>query len=343
MVTRFQRVGDMILFIPTLRELRKLFPNAKIDLLALESSGMEAIKGCPYIDQILIYWGGNGLIEKWLSRLKTRMVGYDIFITSCAETNLAREGFYIGAKYIIGFKEKVRFGVTRKEEEPYLLDIALDYDTKLHEVEQNLNIVKALGLSEVDSTLEYHISEEDALYVRNILQKKISSFPRFLICVHPGSNQPQKRWMPERFAEVSRKLINNFGACILFVGTAKEKDLVDGIIKMMGGKGINLAGILTLGQLAAFLKESDLLICNDSGPMHLGAAVGTPLVTVFGGGKYTYYWRPWTNSKKGITIQHEMPCAPCLKINCQDNICMKLISVNEVYEAAAHVLREETI
>ena len=340
LITRFQRMGDMILFIPTLRELRRLFPRARIDLLCLEPLGIETIKHCPYIDGIIICWEWKGFIKKWLGRLKARMERYDLFITSCAEPTLARFGVYIGAKYIVGFKEKIRFGASYKEAEPYLLDIALDYDPTLHEVEQNLKIVKALGSHDVDSSLEYYISEEDTLFIRNILNKQIPNRDGPLICVHPGSNQPQKRWIPERFAEVCSLLINKFRANIAFVGSLDEKDLTNRIIQLLEKQSINLVGIITLGQLAALLSNSDLLIGNDSGPMHMAAAVGTQIVALYGGGEYTN-WRPWTKDKQSIVIMHKVPCSPCMKFDCQDNVCMKLISVKEVYETAALILNEK--
>lgn len=339
LITRFQRMGDMILFIPTLRELRKLFPMARIDLLGLEPLGIETIKPCPYINGIITCWEWKGFIKKWLGRVKARMKRYDLFITSCAESTLARFGVYIGAKYIVGFKEKIRFGASYKAEEPFLLDIALDYDPTLHEVEQNLKIVKALGPHDVDSSLEYYISKEDTLFIRNLLNTQIPNPDGPCICIHPGSNQPQKRWIPERFAELCSLLINKFRANIVFIGSQEEKRLNNEIIQFLDKQCINLVGNITLGQLAAVLHESDLLIGNDSGPMHMAAAVGTPLVALFGGGEYTY-WKPWTDKKRAIIIRHLVPCAPCFNLDCRDNKCMKEISVKEVYDAAVYMLNE---
>jgi ADP-heptose:LPS heptosyltransferase len=340
LITRFQRLGDMILFIPTLRELRKLFPMARIDLLCLEPLGIETIKHCPYIDGIITCWEWQGFIKKWLGRLKARMKRYDLFITSCAESTLARFGVYVGAKYIVGFKEKIRFGASYEAEELYLLDIALDYDPTLHEVEQNLKIVKALGSHDVDSSLEYYLSKEDTSFIRNLLNKQIPNPNGPLICVHPGSNQPQKRWIPEKFAEVCSLLINKFRANIVFIGALEEKDLTNRIIQFLDKQCINLVGNITLGQLAAVLSESVLLIGNDSGPMHLAAAVGTPIVALFGGGEYTY-WKPWTDKERAIIIRHMVPCAPCSNLDCQDNICMKNISVKEVSDAAISMFNKK--
>lgn len=338
LITRFHLVGDMILFIPILRELRKLFPKAKIDLLAFEPSGIETIRECPYIDQILIYWGGKGFIKKWFGRLKTRMIGYDIFITSCAETNLAREGFYFGAKYMIGFKEKARFGVIYKEEEPYLLDISLDYDPNIHEVDQNLKIVQALGADKPDNTLEYYITEKDSLYIKDLLLNEFHlSGAGPLIVIHAGSKQPQKRWIPERFAEVGKRLVEHFGACVIFIGVEQEANLIGEIIKKMGGRGLDLSGRTTLGQLSALLKQIDILICNDSGPMHLAAVVGAPSVILWGPGEYAN-WRPIGDPEKVRIIRHKVPCSPCHKLDCEDNICMKLIAIDEIYEAVEKML-----
>jgi ADP-heptose:LPS heptosyltransferase len=135
-------------------------------------------------------------------------------------------------------------------------------------------------------------------------------------------------------------LINKFRANIVFIGGQEEKDLNNGIIQFLDKQCINLVGNITLGQLAAVLHESDLLIGNDSGPMHMAAAVGTPLVALFGGGEYTY-WKPWTNKEQAIVIRHMVPCAPCSNLDCQDNMCMKNISVKEVYDAAVNMLNKK--
>jgi lipopolysaccharide heptosyltransferase II len=337
LITRFQCVGDMILFIPTLKGLRRLFPEAYICLLAFEPSGIETIKACPYIDNIIAFRSGDILKEKWFHRYYLRKQNFDMFISSCAEINILREGFYSGAKYIIGFKGKKRFDQWVIEAEPYLLDIALDYDTEMHETYQNLKIIEKLGGRPEDIRLEYYVREGDTRHIENLFESFQIDPGRPLVGIHSGSKQKAKRWSAERFSELADFIIEKHHAQIVFVGGKEETSLIQSIIAQMKNGAVNLCGMTTLGEIAALLKKIDLFVCNDSGPMHIAAALGVQLVALYGPGNFAN-WHPLAEEGKTVVIRHPVECGPCFAVSCDKPICMDLITVDEVKNATDRFL-----
>ena len=160
---------------------------------------------------------------------------------------------------------------------------------------------------------------------------------RINIGINPGSTYgPAKRWLPERFAGVGKRLVNEHKARILLFGQGEEKHLSDFIAGRIGENCLNLAGKTTLARLAALLERCDLLLTNDTGPMHIAAALGVPVVAVFGPTD------PRTTAPAGekhIIVRKPVACSPCLKRKCPtDHQCMKAISVEDVFNAVLKLL-----
>jgi len=329
LVTRFQCIGDMLIFIPTLKELRLLFPDAHICLFAYESSGIEAIKPCPYIDNIIKFHDRDNFIKKWFQRFYLWRKKFDMLICSCAEINIAREGFFAGVKYIVGFNGKKRFDEYVIEKNSYLFDIALPYDEKMHETYQNLKIVEGFGVKTEEVRLEYYVKHNDNTYISVLFDSLKIGDNSVLVGIHPGSKQAGKRWPAERFADVADYIVTRYQAQAIFVGSKEESVLVQSIIKRMKNPAIDLSGKTTIGELAALLLRLQLFLCNDSGPMHIAAALGVQLIALYGPGNYAN-WRPLSEESKISVIRHPVKCGPCFAVNCSNPICMKLISTDEV-------------
>jgi ADP-heptose:LPS heptosyltransferase len=150
--------------------------------------------------------------------------------------------------------------------------------------------------------------------------------------VSPGAKSHLKRWTIEGFAEVCDGLIGECGASIVFVGTGQDKDIVMSVAGKMKNKHQNFVDKTNIRQLASLLKRSSLLITNDSAPMHLGCAVGTKVLAIFG---------PTDPKKYGPTgefdtvINKKLFCSPCEVAACKyGHECMKLISADEVLDQA---------
>ena len=145
--------------------------------------------------------------------------------------------------------------------------------------------------------------------------------------------------MPERFAAIGDRLVEHFNANVLIFGGPKEPVLVQTVANLMNAQAIPFAGNLQVRQLAACLEKCDLFLTNDTGPMHIAAAVGTPTVSLFGPGNHIRFQPIGTLHQ---TIRHAVPCSPCKQFTdkCKDNICMKGIGVDEVWQSVSRALAE---
>jgi ADP-heptose:LPS heptosyltransferase len=224
----------------------------------------------------------------------------------------------------------------------------------LHEADYARQIVATLGATVADFTRPTLYSAQDTAKVRHVLEGFLEpSIP--LVAVHPGSGWYclARRWPVERFAEVTNKL-SEAGARVLLLGGPDEVDLVARLEGLTKGAVLNLAGKTSLKELAAVLGECDVFVGNDSGVMHVAAAVGTPVVAVFGPSNYRA-WGPYPGweTRYGEGIEHvvvrvDCPCGPCLyrgfelgrRDGCAEVDCLREISAEMVYSEAISKLEK---
>jgi len=203
--------------------------------------------------------------------------------------------------------------------------------TGIHETTRNLDVLNKAGIPTPIKTTTFSITTEDKKWASNFLTAHQIDQKRPLIAIHPGSPIPLKRWMPERYAELADWLIARKQAKILFVGVADEMPIITKIQQLMRAESINIAGKTTLTQLASILHISNVFIGNDSGPMHLAAAVGTPTIGLYGPGDPTRF-RPV--GIKCQIIQRKQDCPPCAGTTCRfgKDGCMAKIQVIDVIQ-----------
>lgn len=341
LVTRFQCMGDMIVFIPFLRELRKNFPDSRISVLAEEKLGIKTLKGCPYINEVIPFKYEKSWLRRLREILRLRRRKLDLFIISSAEAGFAYVGAFIGVKYIVGFDKKIRFGQFRAKEDPSLLDVCVKFDPHQNELSQNLKLLSSLGFNNIVRYPEYWLNRSDNSYIQNLLYSNLRiPMGKVLVGLHPGSRQPTKHWAAQKFAQLADLLVENFRAEIILIGSCDEVDLSLTISDIMEHKPVILNGRTTIPQLAALMSELSLFICNDSGPMHMAVALGLFVVSLFGPGEVAQ-WNCYSGLENVTIIRHEISCSPCYEISCPSHKCMESITVAEVYEAARKILEEK--
>jgi ADP-heptose:LPS heptosyltransferase len=161
-----------------------------------------------------------------------------------------------------------------------------------------------------------------------------------MVAIHPSASCPSKRWMPERFAQVADRLVQERGVKVCVVAGTSETAHTDRMVGAMRQPVVNLAGRLRVAELAALLARCRLLISNDSGPVHVAAAVGTPVVDIFGRNQRGLSPRRWGPLGEGHVILHkEVGCVTCLAHQCDiEFLCLTSLGVEEVYQAAVSVL-----
>jgi heptosyltransferase-2 len=154
---------------------------------------------------------------------------------------------------------------------------------------------------------------------------------RLVVGINPGGDRNNRRWNPDRYAEVADRLAEGMGARIVLLGGPSETGVAQSIESMMQNKPINLSGRLNLDDLAYVLSKLDLLITNDSGPMHMAAALGVLLVAVFGP-EDPARLGPYTDPRFYRIVSGCVPCSPCKKSTCDSMLCLDAVSPNDILE-----------
>jgi heptosyltransferase-2 len=326
-------LGDAVLTIPALQALRSGFPHARIALL-LKPAVAELFQHHPAVDEIILYrdpgphagLGGKLALARQLSRGRYDLaVLFQNAFEAAAITALAgipnRYGYATdGRWFLLTHRVPMTPGLRRR-----------------HQAEYYLELLRPLGIpiDPVPPTLRTTPEEDAAAGV--LLSERGVTPGRTLIGLNPGSTYgAAKRWIPERYAEVADRLAAEHDGHVLIFGGRGEEPLGAAIAGMMRSPVTVLSGRTTVRQLVALIKPCRLFLTNDTGPMHIAAALGVPLVAIYGPTD------PVTTAPFGKgheLIRKPVDCSPCLLRECPiDHRCMQGITVDMVYEAAAKQL-----
>jgi ADP-heptose:LPS heptosyltransferase len=273
--------------------------------------GKEIFEKDPAVFKLVIYDKHMPIAEKRRLQLKLKKLKYDLVV----DIRNTVFPLLIGPKFRTATIQKFPSSV-------------------MHSKSRHLHRLKSLGITKLENELYIYIPEEDEEYIVKVLKEEGVSEP--VVVVSPGSKSYLKRWTAEGFAEISDRLIRECGAHIIFVGRPEDGEMVDSISKKMKNKPHDLVGKTNIRQLAALLKRSSILITNDSAPLHLGCAVGTKVLALFGPTDPRKYG---PTGEFDVVISKKLSCSPCEAATCDRNYeCMKLISPDEVFDAAKVML-----
>ena len=330
-------VGDAVMTIPALREVRRLFPDAHLTL-ATRSWARELFADADFIDDLLVndrrgpgaVWGQ---VHEWKSRKFDLAILFQNAFEAALIPALARVPFRIGYA-----TERRGFLLTHS------LPLPVWRGSK-HEVFYYLNIVAALERlikggerkpDDYEPELQLRISEGRRASAVNFLVRHGVDGERKLIALCPGSiNSRAKRWPAESFAALADLLIDR-KAQVLLIGSTEELDVSLEVARRMRHEPIMLTGKTNLSQALEVLDTVDLLITNDTGPAHIAAALGRPTLVIFGPTN-PLTTRPFSSNSEIVRIPPE--CAPCMLRDCPiDHRCMTAISPAEVFARAQVML-----
>jgi heptosyltransferase-3 len=313
LVIKLRHIGDVLLTVPVFRALRENFPDAYI--AALVNSGTEdVLSGNPLINEIFIFDRNikkmNHPIRyiKELSFFKQiRMKGFDMTVDLTSGDRAALVSIISGARYRIAYSPK-KEGLLAKK---YLYTHLAKKHPGQHMVLQNLEVLRQFGIDTKQEQLDFFIPEEARIFVKRILEEKGLTKDDTVVHIHPTSRWLFKCWKDEYMAEVISWLIKQ-GLKVIVTSSPEKHELekAQEILALVSSHQslIDITGRTTIKQLAAIADASDLFIGVDSAPMHIAAAVGTPVIAIFGTGVKS--WKPWCNrhvvlfkeafSRKGI-------------------------------------------
>lgn len=325
-------VGDTVLSYPAVEGIRNLFPRAHLAVLAPEFLA-HLWKTVPYVDETIPFGKGQGgvsLGQDLRLAMALRKRRFDLSVIFPRSFHSALQVYLAGIPVRIGFRDEGRsllltHRVGRTED---LLQI---HRTRYYE-----RLLEPLGACSTSWPPRINVGEAERVWARERLKGLTE---RFLIGMNPGATYGlAKCWSLERFGELGKRVTQRWEATVLLFGKQEERPMGEQIAERIGPRGINLMGETNLLQLAALLERCHVLVTNDTGTMHVAAAVGTRVVALFGSTD------PRTTGPCGeghTVVRKDVSCSPCLKRICPtDHRCMNLITVDEVEAVVDRKLKE---
>jgi heptosyltransferase-2 len=327
-------VGDAIMTTPAIQAIRQNFPDAKISILA-KPWVKDVFAANPCIDHIIFYDSMHrhkGLRGQVRMAKELAEQGLDLAILLQNAFEAAWLAYLARIPRRAGYNTDARSLLLTHS-------VPLKKETKkIHQVYYYLRMLEGLGLeTEGEPKLFLSPPPDAATWAQKALFEAGVREGDDLIGINPGAAYgPAKRWLPERFVELARMLTRQADAKVVVFGTNADRKVGEGALATAPERVINMAGKTTLGQAMALMARCRVFITNDSGLMHVAAALHVPLVAIFGS------TNPVTTgpfSDRVVIVRKDIDCSPCLKAVCTvDFRCMKAITTEEVYEAALSLL-----
>ncbi|MBI5663641.1 MAG: lipopolysaccharide heptosyltransferase II [Nitrospirae bacterium] len=337
-------IGDAVITIPAVRSVRRAFPDAHISLL-VKPWVSEIFRESPDIDEIILY---DDSFKGYTGRLKLakklREKAFDKAILLQNAFDAALIAWLAGIPERIGYKRDSR-GFLLTKAVPVEKDIL-----QQHQVYYYLNLLKSVGIEPADTQPYLFLTDDERRSARDLLSSYFLTDKGPLIGINPGATfGSAKRWLPERFAELIIKVISELNGRLIIFGGPSEIEIADDIIteinrlkiklkiEKIGSRILVMAGKSNLRELAALISECDVLVTNDSGPMHMASALLVPTVAIFGSTDKTATG-PFGRGHR--VISKDLPCSPCMKRECPERHlnCMTAVTADEVFNAVREIL-----
>jgi lipopolysaccharide heptosyltransferase I len=313
-------LGDIVHALPAVGAIRAHFSRARISwLVKAEWAGL--LKGHPFIDEVISAPFSWRRLPEVIRSVRKRP--FDLVIDLQGLFRSAFLGFLTPASFRVGLMEG-REGAPWFYTDPVSLP-----DGAEHAVDRYRVVAKALGAASDEPRFGLVPSEETASFVERLIREAGLDGP--FAVIHPTARWESKKWAPDRFAKIADWLMEEKKMPVLFIGGRGEREEIDRLLSTMKHPAVNVAGKTGLLESAELIRRGRFFLCNDSGPMHLAAAVGTPVFALFG---------PTNPAKVGpygaghTVLQKKIDCLGCGRDRCaRGNECMNAISVEEVQQA----------
>jgi len=321
-VRQHDQLGDFLLSTPVFRALRQFFPQAHIAVIARAYTAELAYNN-QYLNDVLV------IPEKLLAWTPVKIWrllaglrrGWDLTIVlNTVSHSLTSDllAYFSGARYILGSEHRLFPGCKRN----FFYNLVARYFTQTRpQSERNLDIVRHLGIDTDDRSEVMTLTAQEKLFASSLLRRHGIGEKDVVVAMHPGAGKVHNRWPVEKFAELANALHRQFDVRLVLTWGPHENALGVNLCRRLSFDPIVLHE-LSIRQLAALLAHANIFICNDTGVMHLAAAVGTPLVAIFGPTDPNE-WKP--SGKKFVAVRGE-------KHSCEN------VSVQQVLQAVQNLL-----
>jgi len=332
LIIKLGSIGDVVHTLPALADLKRSFPEAEIDWL-VESKARVILKGNPLLHDVVEIdthkwrrsWSFQTLSEMWRIASNLRGRRYDVALDFQGLWKSASLGKVSRARKLIGFDR-----TTLKEP-----GCRVFYDEQIkpasavqHVIDIYKELLRSLGVT--PGPHRFHLSvpgQDERTISQQLSSRQIDDF----VILNPGGGWDTKNWAPENYALLHDKLRNETGLPSVLTWGPGEEPLVDRVLHACVGVP-PITFPTSLYQLIALLRRAKLFVGGDTGPLHLAAACGTPIVGIFGP---TDPLRNGPFSSEDIVVSHPVPCGPCYKRACPvyHKECLRLVQVDEVFQA----------
>lgn len=322
-------LGDSLLITPVFKALKQKFPDSYLGVMVVERV-RGVFEDNPYIDQVIVFDEKSRQKSffaklKFIQFLKNNKFDTAFFIHRSFTKALIC--FLAGIRVRIGYQRLKNFFVLNKKIEPL--------KGLFHRQDHYLYLFEKAGITIEDRLPSFFIPEDIKLKISSDLEPIKKEYD-CLIGINPLANWDLKRWPRDYFANLADSLAKDFKAAIIFIGTEAERAVIEEIQGMMKQDAFNFCGKTNLKELGALIQNLKLFISNDSGPAHLAASLGVNTLVIFGPTS-AEITAPLGRAVK--VIRKNVKCQiPCCKLDCQDNICLKDLGVEEVYYQARSML-----
>ncbi len=336
LVVRTDRIGDVVLTTPVLSALRKKFPSSRISVL-IAAQTKDIIQGNPAVNEVIVDdrkgpHRGLGFL-KLVNEIRKRKFDAAIILHTKRRTNILC--FLAGIPKRAGFRDN-KFGFFLTDGLPDTRPLGIK-----HESEYCFDAIRPVaGTFTEKFPLHIPVKPEKREWAKQFLKNLGVDESERVVAIHPGASCPSRRWSPKKFAELINLLQEKYLLKILLIGANDAEEIAKEIFLHIKKPIISLIGKTSISELVAIFSKCQLLISNDSGPVHLASAVGASVIALFGRdqpGISPTRWRPL--GERDVVLHKRIGCEICLAHNCMIGFeCLEAISPAEVFEAAVSIL-----
>lgn len=329
LITRVDRIGDVVLTTPVFRVLKERFPEAWLAVMVRPET-RAIVEGNPSVNEVIVY-DKEGKEKNPLRTiafgLSLRKKRFDLVIHFHPTRRVHWISFLAGIPVRIGYRRKAGWLLTDSLEDKKREGLR-------HEALYNFDLLRVLGISEPEKVeLCFPLKDEDRLLWEVCLRDSgLDPSCSPYVVLNPSASCRSKRWPPDRFAALGDALWARYGFRSVLIGSAIDSVHSENVRRSMKHHPVDLTGKLTLGMLGHCLKGARLLISNDSGPVHIGVACGIPVLSIFGRNQAGLSPRRWGPlGEKSRVVQKDVGCYFCLAHDCRIHfLCLEALGVDEV-------------
>jgi lipopolysaccharide heptosyltransferase II len=337
LVVQTSFLGDTVLTLPLLSEIKRRFPGSKLSLLCTPT-GRDLLLDYPIVDEIIVdekRGADRGWKGLWRKAKILRTQGFTLAL--CPHKSF-RSGLLL---FLARIPRRVGFAQSKSA---FLFHVRVKRNAQQHDVERTLSILQGLGIrtEDCDRALDLPIAPSLEEEVTKRLQTAGVDTTKMVVGIHPGSVWATKRWSAEAFGQLIRLLKQKYSCEIVLFGGSDDAEVVDKVQNLSGDCAVSLVNRISLRELPAALSLCNLLITNDSGPMHIAVARNVPVVAIFCATTPELGFYPY--SAKAIVVGKKLPCRPCSShgsrrcpLGTED--CIRLIRAEEVFQAVERLLK----